>query len=57
VGPEDEPDEAEVVDEFDEPAEVPEPPLESDDEGTPRLGPDEVAGLIPSAPTIVAGAD
>lgn len=60
MGPEDEPDGAEAADEFDEPAdavEVPELPLESEDEGTPRLGPDEVAGLMPSAPIIVAGAD
>jgi hypothetical protein len=59
IGPEEEPDEAELADEFEEPAEV---PLElgicavSGDEGTPRVGPEELAGLMPSAPMMGAGA-
>ena len=60
MGPDDEPVEDEVAVEFDDVVDAPaelELAVASGDEGTPRLGPDEVAGLMPSAPIIVGGAD
>ncbi len=60
MGPEDEPDEGDEVgvefDDADALVEL-ELPAASGEEGTPRLGPDELSGLMPSAPIIVAGAD
>lgn len=60
VGPEDTPDEAELAVEVDEPDDAPvevELWVESGDEGVPRLGPEELAGLTPSAPISTGGAD